>query len=669
MTWIVWILLVASQLWLGLAVRPATQPLLAAGLFLTGFACLGALVRSPQKGKLLGQAWFLVLVGIVLRLAFVPQPVSDDVFRYAWEGRMQLQGVNPYIEAPATFAETHAGEPLFDGINHKDLPAAYPPVTMLTFRGMAWLSQFFIAEPMDVAGLRLLKLWIMILDMGALCVLALLLRREQLPAHLLMLYAWNPLVLLFVAGEGHFDGLQVLWLSLALLLLRHSRHAWLGFMALGAAVLTKFFAILAVPFLITRGNWRWTPFLALPLLCYLPFLGDSTFSSLLTFASDMHYDDLLPRLARWLAGDWGLPLVLAGLAAACGAIWLLKQDAPLTGITLCWMCLIPCLPTLHPWYLVPLAALLALRPSWAWLLLQAATCATFWVLHHQLQTGEWREFPLVVAGLWLPWLVALLACYGRDRPGSAAYPAPCSLDVILPTRNEAAGIEQTLAHLQAAIQHHRTCCESPWDIQVWVIDAQSTDTTPDLVRAHDVTLLQVEPSGRGNQMAYGIAQGNADLVLMLHADALMAEDTLTRLARTVTARPGISWGILGHHYATASWKMRLIQISNRLRFHLGGIAFGDQGIFVRRSVLGAVGGMPKIRLMEDVELSLRLAGEAQRVSLGASLQVSTRRWERKRFSGYTVQVLGLVSSYLVLRRLGVSPLALGNRMYDCYYRS
>ena len=115
--------------------------------------------------------------------------------------------------------------------------------------------------------------------------------------------------------------------------------------------------------------------------------------------------------------------------------------------------------------------------------------------------------------------------------------------------------------------------------------------------------------------------------------------------------------------------MRLIELSNRLRFNLGGIAFGDQGIFVRRDVLHAGGGMPAIRLMEDVELSLRLADSPYRLQVGHSLKVSTRRWEKKKFTGYTLQVLLLVSAYLVLRRLGYSLQHLSNTMYRIYYRT
>jgi hypothetical protein len=113
--------------------------------------------------------------------------------------------------------------------------------------------------------------------------------------------------------------------------------------------------------------------------------------------------------------------------------------------------------------------------------------------------------------------------------------------------------------------------------------------------------------------------------------------------------------------------MKLIEFSNRFRFHVGGIAFGDQGIFVRRLCLDRVGGVPRIRLMEDVELSLRLLQCPGRHDLGNSLTVSTRRWQRKKFTGYTLQVLRLVTEYLIRRRAGADIAILTDRMYATYY--
>lgn len=653
---------------LGLFVRPAEHPFLAASLYVAGFTILALLVlRSSQKPALLEKAWFIVLVGVVLRVAFLPQEISDDVYRYVWEGQQQLAGINPYAHAPANFAAEQAGKVMFEGMNHRDLPAAYPAVTMLTFRAMMAVSTG-LGVPADSAmSLLMIKGQLILLDLLALVLLAMLLARERLPMDRLALYAWNPLVLLFVAGEGHFDGLQVLWLAVALLLLRHSRFAALGFVTLGLAILVKFFAILALPFLVTRKNWKWAWCVALPLCSYVPFAGDSTLTSLLVFAGEMHYNDLLPKVFRVVAGGWAPLVTVATLLAAFGATWLVKQDAPLSGIAICWMWLLAFLPTVHPWYAVPLAALLILRPSWPWLVFQMGLCATFWVLHVQLVDGVWREYPMVWLLVWGPCLVALWRSLSRGGQQLSLAEEPRSLDIVLPVRNEERSLREHLDSLFAAIEQHRRS-ENPWQVRVFMIDGKSTDRTCEIAREYDLTLLESDSCGRGGQMGLGVDRGEGDVVLMLHADSKVAVSTIERLVAKFANRPGLAWGILGHTYIDATPKMHVIELSNRLRFHLGGIAFGDQGMFLRRDVLNRV-GMPRIKLMEDVELSLRLADEPMRASLGACLQVSTRRWEKKRFPGYTLQVLKLVSAYLLLRRAGTSVERLGARMYDTYYQS
>ncbi len=42
----------------------------------------------------------LLVVALALRLFLLAAPVSDDVHRYVWEGRVRLAGFNPYLLAP-----------------------------------------------------------------------------------------------------------------------------------------------------------------------------------------------------------------------------------------------------------------------------------------------------------------------------------------------------------------------------------------------------------------------------------------------------------------------------------------------------------------------------------------------------------------------------------------
>ena len=200
------------------------------------------LVRTFPNNLKISHAFFLVAVlGIAARAAFIFFPPNTDVYRYIWEGAIQNYGFNPYLFAPAdpAVADLAHGElaDIWQRINNKSLSAIYPPIAMLFFRLLAWISPtpFFF------------KAAFLLLDVGAMAILALMLQQRDLPASRLLFYAANPLVIVFIAGEAHMDSLQVFFLLLGVYFLLNCRRA-LGFLSLGVAVMTKYMAAFAAPF-------------------------------------------------------------------------------------------------------------------------------------------------------------------------------------------------------------------------------------------------------------------------------------------------------------------------------------------------------------------------------------------------------------------------------------
>ncbi|SBO42058.1 DUF2029 domain-containing protein [Cyanobium sp. NIES-981] len=143
-------------------------------------------------------------VAIATRLLLLPMEPSDDLWRYLWEGKIQLEGFNPFLLAPDAPALEALRTPWWGQINHPGVTAIYPPLTQLLFRLLA------LAGP----SVLLLKLGVVAADLA---VCALLARRFGHRAALLV--AWNPLVLVCLAGGGHFDSWFVLPLVAAWLLL------------------------------------------------------------------------------------------------------------------------------------------------------------------------------------------------------------------------------------------------------------------------------------------------------------------------------------------------------------------------------------------------------------------------------------------------------------------
>ncbi len=103
-----------------------------AGLYLAAFAAMLALMRYwPRSWSFRTSLVVIFLLALAGRLLFWAFPVSNDVYRYIWEGYIQLWGYNPYLLPPDSPELAHLIfvhiKDIWAQINHKDLTAAYPP--------------------------------------------------------------------------------------------------------------------------------------------------------------------------------------------------------------------------------------------------------------------------------------------------------------------------------------------------------------------------------------------------------------------------------------------------------------------------------------------------------------------------------------------------------------
>ncbi|MEM9980778.1 MAG: glycosyltransferase family 2 protein, partial [Cyanobacteria bacterium P01_D01_bin.2] len=139
-------------------------------------------------------------VAVTTRLLLLAMYPGNDIWRYLWEGYIQLQGFSPYDFSPLSPVLEHLRTDWWDQINHPYASAIYPPVTQFGFRALASLT---VSVPLFKASFAAADL--------AVCWL--LGRRFGYRATLL--YAWNPLVLYSFAGGGHYDSWFVLPLVMA----------------------------------------------------------------------------------------------------------------------------------------------------------------------------------------------------------------------------------------------------------------------------------------------------------------------------------------------------------------------------------------------------------------------------------------------------------------------
>lgn len=644
-----WILdmLVLSQL--GPAGR---SPALFAFCYVLGFCFMALMVRTcPRDWSLRRVAFVVVALGVMGRVGFFWFPVSNDVYRYIWEGYIQNQGFNPYQVAPddpllenLIQGDMHA---IWQQINHKDLSGGYPPLVMLFFRGLAAISPTAQMFKMAMLGFDLMTIGALILIVQW---------RKVSPVHLFW-YVTNPLVLVYGAGEAHLDVVQAAFLVWGLYFIG-SKKPVAGFLALGMAVVSKYFAVAALPFVITRSNLHAWLAVVLAGISFLPFVHDlqALFQSLFVFGGRMHYNDGLAEILRFLFGSMALPVLILILFGLLAMIYLFVQDT-LRSVYLALGAVLLCLPTLHPWYLLLMAPFMVIYPSRAWLYLMLASIVTLPVLANEYQTGVFQEIKWLKLIEYLPFYSILIYDTLVRRPLSpqSLFRSVRKVSVVIPVLNEA-------DRVQAAVQTARL---EPEVAEIIVVDGGSHDATKKQAQHAGAKVIS-GPCGRGHQVCAGVAVASGDVILVLHADTELVAGAVERMLQALTAAPAIAGGAFEMKFSARSRRLGLVAGLNNLRARWCGISFGDQGQFFRRDALEKMGGFPEMMLMEDVELSLRMKRFGRPLFVRHGVSVSQRRWARRAFAGNVWLVLKLFVGYLVDRRInGVTDIR--TDYYQKYY--
>lgn len=427
----------------GFAERPVpmTVAMLVAGAG-WALACLG--VRASEGWGPKQWLWIGVILLVGRGAAWTSTAnLSDDLWRYGWEGALVLEGKSPYAaapDAPSLAAERVRWAEVYARMNNKSVSAAYPPVT----QGYAaiWVALSVGLEgPIEVpqerpvaerleAGLG----WAFgLAELAVLWPLWLLLRRRGLAPAGLLVWAWSPLVMWEFWGAAHFDSLGILCLMLALVGLdavgQRTREA-LGGVALGLSIGVKYLPLLLLP--LTRRR-VWPVVIATLVLVFAPVgLLQGGYRGLTAGLSEyglrweswnLGYGFVESGLAALFERDssWTDPRRLGRLAIGLGlglvVLWQARSRAGLATRAY-WVlgAFLMVSPTLHPWYLAWGLALLPLASSAttrAWLFLIAVSPLLYWPIAGWQLRGEWHvpawTWPVCALPFWGLWCWGVLA--------------------------------------------------------------------------------------------------------------------------------------------------------------------------------------------------------------------------------------------------------------------
>lgn len=217
---------------------------------------------------------------------------------------------------------------------------------------------------------------------------------------------------------------------------------------------------------------------------------------------------------------------------------------------------------------------------------------------------------------------------------------PAPISIIVPTLNAAESLPDSLHSLMPALT-------SGLVRELLFTDGGSTDATLDI--AEEVGAVVVAgPAGRGGQLRRGVAAAQSDWVLILHADTRLDGDWGRALARHMELHPDRAGYFALQFDAPGLWPAWVAGWAN-WRSRVFGLPYGDQGLFVSRSLYDAVGGYADVPLMEDVAIARALRGRLTR--LGGTAVTGADRYVTDGWARRGARNLWTLARYL----LGVSP--------------
>jgi rSAM/selenodomain-associated transferase 2 len=212
------------------------------------------------------------------------------------------------------------------------------------------------------------------------------------------------------------------------------------------------------------------------------------------------------------------------------------------------------------------------------------------------------------------------------------------ISIIVPTFNEEMTIRQCL----------ETVVDIP-GIEVIVVDGGSADRTVEIVGQYrDVKIVSSE-MGRSIQMNKGAGYARGEILLFLHADCVLSREAVLNV-RNVFRCSTFVGGAFKIRLLSDKFPYRLIEMGINFRSTLFKLPYGDQGLFVKRSVFEELGGFREVPNCEDLDFICRLKKNGKIIILDERISSSIRRWENHGILRTSLRNQFLLASYVLGRR-------------------
>jgi hypothetical protein len=359
------------------------------------------IIISILKDKLpqnISPLWF-ILVGILFRIVLIPSEpfLSDDIFRYLWDGKIVAAGINPYKFAPTDIhLLEYRDEIVYPNINFPGIATSYPPVSQFMFLLNNWLGGSVLSW----------KLMLLTVEIFLVLIILKLLPKFGLGQNRLLIYFFNPLLIIETYSSGHLEIIGVFFFWLAVYLF-YKNFDWNSVIVIA---LSMFSGIVPLPGLFSYLNrWEFNGGIYQLTTSLMKLLDVKEYQWMVQNLSG-HLEIFYINHALYYKVFVLFILVVVLIdqlnklraTSRFRSINFIQRSFILTAVFLLLT------PTLHPWYLIWIIPFLIFIPNWSWIGLTLLIQISYFVLKDFALISEWKESLWVLLAQYVPFYLVLI---------------------------------------------------------------------------------------------------------------------------------------------------------------------------------------------------------------------------------------------------------------------
>jgi hypothetical protein len=398
------------------------------------------------RNKLLERISFLwfIIFGVLFRIVLIPSEpfLSDDIYRYLWDGKIIASGINPYKFAPVDIQLLQFRDQIiYPFINFPEIATSYPPVSQFMFLINQWLGG-------SVLSWKILLLFVEII---LFLVIFRMVQHFKLNKFRILIYFYNPLLIIETYSSGHLEITGVLFFWIAVYLF-YKRYDWKSIIFFAMSIMTKFIPLVSgIPFLLNKFFRKSALLMVICSILLLPFMfsGILPLPGLFSYINRWEFNGGLYQLVisimnlldikeyQWMDVNFSghletfyfsyaffykifAAVILVAVffdqmnklraTSSFRSINFIQRGFILTAGFLLLM------PTLHPWYLIWIIPFLVFIPNWSWLLFTFLIQASYFVLKDYALFFVWKESVWILLFQYIPFYAILIWEYlDKDR--------------------------------------------------------------------------------------------------------------------------------------------------------------------------------------------------------------------------------------------------------------